>query len=353
MWRKMMRGLRVRQRVRGYQIEGEEPGGTEELRTEVENKDTEEEDDEPNENIEELERDDNSGGFFPEQGEAEAMPTVAFGRTGERKMLLDCESEDEDLYVPSEEEQGSSVKIRTVDQGPKSLRTTGSTIRLSDESTQRLRMDESQAGGFLPNDAVEAAGGFLPDETGFLDRLPNSNNDSGGGFLTDEATANVAQDRREEYASLQQQCPSLPPSSIPEDDETGPTARSPVGRMAPENTWAWDEKTNRPDRDNAHQMAPPFGQLTEEELVEARLLEELYAKERVDDDEMEEAAGSAFGEKAEDAEQTTHKDTPSSTKIVAGDGLDENGDQLEEEEDKGSLLSEDPSDVEAEPDWLT
>ncbi|KAL8880008.1 MAG: hypothetical protein Q9198_002496 [Flavoplaca austrocitrina] len=374
MWRKMIRGLRVRQRVQGYQIEGEDLGESEELGTEVENKDTEEEDDGPDENIEELEGDDNGGGFVPEQGGAEAMPTVAVGRTGGRKMLLDSESEDEDLYVPSEDEQGSRANIRTMNQGLNSLRTTGSTTRLSEESTQRLGMDESQVGGSLLSDTVEAAGGFIPDETGFPDRLPNSNNVSGGGFLTDEATSNVAQDKREDYASLRQQCPSLPPSSNPEDHETSPTERSPVGRMAPENTWAWDEKTNSPDRDNTHQMAPPFGQLTEEELVEARLLEELYAKERVDD-EMEEAAGSAFGEKAEDAEQSTHKDIPSSTKTgsafgeraedaedithkdipsstktVAGQSVDETGEQ--EEEDKGSLLSEDPSDAEAEPDWL-
>ena len=351
MWRKMVRGLRVRQRVRGYQIEGEDPGGTEELGTEVENKDTEVEDDKPDENIEELERDDNGGGFFPEQGGAEAMPTVARRRTGGRKMLLDSESEDDDLYVPSEDEQGSRANIRTMDQALKSLRTIGSTTRLSDESTQRLGMDESQAGGFLLSDTAEAGGGFIPDETGVPDGLPNSHNDSAGGFLVDEATANVAQDRREEGLS-RSKSPPLSPSSTPKEYETGRLERSPSEQMAPEDNLAWDEKTNRPDRDDPHQMAAPFGHLTEEELVEARLLEELYAKETADD-EMAEAAGSVFGERAEDAEQTTHKDIPSSTKTVVGDSLGENGDELEEEEDKGSLLSEDPSDAEAEPDWLT
>ncbi|KAL9037424.1 MAG: hypothetical protein Q9180_003722, partial [Flavoplaca navasiana] len=186
MWRKMIRGLRVRQRVHGYQIEGEDAGGTEELGTEVENQDTEEEDDGPDENMEELERDDNGGGFFPEQGGAEAMPTVALGRTGGRKMLLDSESEDEDLYVPSEDEQGFGANIKTMDRAPNSLRTTGCTTRLSDESTQRVGTDESQAGGSLLSDTVEAGGGFMPDETGVPDRLPNSNDDSGGGFFADE-----------------------------------------------------------------------------------------------------------------------------------------------------------------------
>ncbi|KAL8880493.1 MAG: hypothetical protein Q9192_008002, partial [Flavoplaca navasiana] len=352
MWRKMIGGLRVRQRVQGYQIEGEDPGGTEELGTEVENKDTEEEDDGPDENIEELEWDDNGGGFFLEQGGAEAMPTVALGRTGGRKMLLDSESEDEDLYVPSEDEQGFRANIKTMNRALNSPRTTGSTTRLSDESTQRLGMDESQAGGSLLSDTVEAGGGFMPDETGVPDRLPNSNDDSGGGFFVDEPITNLAQDGREEGLSRSKP-PPLPPSSTPKDYETGPLEGSQSEQMAPEDTLAWDEKTNRPDRDDPHQMAAPFGQLTEEELVEARLLEELYAKERADD-EVAEAAGSAFGEQAADAEHTTHKDIPSSTKTVAGgESVDKHGEQEEEEEDKGSLLSEDPSDAEAEPDWLS
>lgn len=350
-WRKMIRGLRVRQRVRGYQIEGEDPGGTEELGTAVENKDTEEEHDEgPDENIEELERGDNGGGFFPEHGGVEAMPTVGLGRTGGRKMLLDSESEDEDVYVPSEDEQGFRANMRTMDRALKSVRTTGSTTRLSDESTQRLGMDESQAGGFLLSDTVEASGGFIPDETGVPDRLPNSNDDWGGGFLTDEPVANVAQDRREDCGSLPLLSLSLPPPSNPQDHDTGPMEGSAAEQIAPDDTLAFSERVVSPDRDHPHQLAPPFGQLTEEELVEAKLLEELYAKERADD-EMAEAAGSAFGKKAEDAEHTTHKDTPSSTKTVAGESVDENGEQ-EEEEDKESLLSEDPSDVEAEPDWL-
>ena len=336
-WRNMIRGLRVRQRVKGYQIEGEGANDLEEGGTQEENEETEVDDEEMEEN--------EGGGFFPEQGGEEAMPTAGPRRTGGRKLLLDSESEDEDMYVPSEDEEdfrkNKREATRTLIQP---------TTRRAGKRREELTTDESEARGLLPNGADETGGGFIPEEAEDSGGVLNSHGDSGGEISMDEPRANSPRDTGEKQATRRS---SLPPqSSNPTGHETHRVAQS-LTEPVSDHIVAWDETPNSPRKDSAEMAAPYFGNLTEEELIEARLLEEFYA-EGNHNDKMQgvQEEGGERGEESEEAEEDKvgHRELPSSTERQAEDGIEENG---EGEEDQGSLLSEDPSDAEAEPEWLT
>ena len=342
-WKNMIRGLRVRQRVKGYQIEGEGANGLEEQSTQEENEEMEMSDEEMEVDDEEMEENE-GGGFFPEQGGEEAMPTAGPRRTGGRKLLLDSESEDEDMYVPSEEEEdfrkNEKEAIRTL---------IDPTIRGAGKRREELTMDESEAGGLLPEDADEAGGGFITEEAEDSAGVLTSHEDSGGELSRDEARANLPRDNGEKQATLRS---SLPPqSSNPTGHETHRVAQS-LPEPVSDHTVAWDETPNSPRKDISEMVAPHFGNLTEEELIEARLLEEYYAEGNHSDkmQGVKGGGGGGGGGGGEEEDKVGHRELPSSTERQVEEGIEENG---EREEDQGSLLSEDPSDAEAEPEWLT
>lgn len=280
-WRKMIRGLRVRQWVKGYQIEGEgtggaQVGGTEDEEVEDGDEEVEENDEEMEEEDEEMEES-KGGGFFPEQGGEEAMPTAEPRRTGGRKMLLDSESEDEDVYVPSEDDEDYRKDKRKVIRTLKSSRPYEPTTRRAGNRREDFTMGESEAGGFFPDGADEAGGGFIPEEAEDSGGVLKSNDGSGGGFFMEEAIADLSQDIGKDRVTLQQ---SLPPPRLlnPEGHETHPIEQSPIQPVAPDHTMAWDGKPSSSSEDIPEMVVPPFGHLTEEELVEAKVLEEFYAE---------------------------------------------------------------------------
>lgn len=344
-WRKMIRGLRVRQRVKGYQMEGEGTEGVEEGGSEDD--EVEEDDEEMEEDEEEMEENE-GGGFFQEQGGEEAMPTAEPRRTGGRKMLLDSESEDEDVYVPSEDEEDVTKDKRKAIRTLKSPCPYEPTTRRAGKRREGLTIDASEAGGFFPDGADEAGGGFIPEEAEDAGGVLNSNDDFGGGFFMEEPIADLPRDIGKDGGTLQQSLP--PPRSLnPEGHETHPIEQSHTRPVAPDHTMAWDGKPNGYSEDIPEMVVPPFGHLTEEELVEAKLLEEFYAEGK-GDDKMQVVAGVGFEAEEQEEEKEAPRDVPSLTKRQGEDDTEES---REEEEDKGSLLSEDPSDAEAEPDWLT
>ncbi|KAL8994372.1 MAG: hypothetical protein Q9169_005636 [Polycauliona sp. 2 TL-2023] len=337
MWRKMIRGLRVRQRVKGYQIEGEDV-------ERVEEDGTEDEDDEMEGEDEEMEDESGGGGgFFPEQDGVEAKPTAGLGRSGGRKMLLDNESEDEDVYVRSETEEDFKKNRRVAVPALQPSRPLGPRPRRMGKRDEGSAREEVEDESSLPDAVDEGGGGFIPEGAEDSGEVLNANDDIGGGFLTDER---MTRDTPQPIVSLDTG-----------DRGMRPSEESPIGPVAPDSAMALGRTSDNPGIDIRETAAPPFGNLTEEQLIEARLLEEFYAEGKVDD-EMQRSANVESGEDRTEEVRSAQEKAPSSVEKQASDGIgeeSEEGDKEEmiEEEDKGSLLSEDPSDAEADPDWLT
>ncbi|KAL8907121.1 MAG: hypothetical protein Q9171_005988 [Xanthocarpia ochracea] len=318
-WRKMIRGLRVRNRVRGYQIEGEDAEGAEERSEEDEDED--------------MNGEDEGGGFLQEKGGEEAAPISSFGRLGGRKMLLDSESEDGDLYVPSEEKQSAKKGKGSVMRASKSLRTQQPRMNQPTRTShEQLNVVEPEAESFNPDDSDDFGGGFIPDDNpgdgGGV--VPENLSQSDEGFLI-EPQATEHQTKVDEKGKRHAK-PLLPAPSPEPQVQASITIPPTTNRGNPTHS-----KSIGPT------IEPTFGNLTEEELTEARLLEEFYADQKSSkvEDEASEQDNLAQGDgevKRIGAEE--------------GEEEEEEMNEDEEEEDKGSLISEDPSDAEAEPEWL-
>lgn len=341
MWRKMIRGLRVRERVRGYQIEGEDAEG-------------EDSDEVMDESEKQTEEDDEGGGFLPEQGVEEAMPTARLGRekrgNSGRKVLLDSESEDDDVYVPSEGEEnpkaankkraGRTGVVRT---GPDPV------VYQNTGQAKRDDLDDGEAGGFLLDDADDSGGGFIPD----------NERGTGGGFVIEEdpAAQNPGSQPLEQGAHAPTAVSTLPklesaPSTQTNTDTSyqHPLLHPPAGNPA-----APDISLPQPNLEEGivESATPlPFGGLSEEEIAEARMLEEFYASGKARDDKGSDtrdtsAPPEGATKAAVDEDHDVHEEL-----TLRGTPLGAEATESAEEEDKGSLLSEDPSDEDAEPEWL-
>ncbi len=320
-WRKMIRGLRVRNRVRGYQIEGEDAEGAEERSEEDED--------------ENMDGEDEGGGFLQETGGEEAAPTRNLGKPGARKMLLDSESEDEDLYVPSEEKEFGVKGRGSVMRPSRLLRTQQPRLNQPTRTFhEQLNVEEAEAEHLIPDDSDDFGGGFIPDDDpgdgGGI--LPDNVSESDGGFLIElQSTENQTKvDGKGKRAAK-----ALLPAPSPEPQVQASITTPPT--------------TNRGTPTHSKQIGPTieptFGSLTEEEIIEARLLEEFYADQKasnVEDDENNQ----------DSAKNLIQGDGEVKKIRVEEEQEDEEEMEEDEEEDKGSLLSEDPSDAEAEPEWL-
>ncbi|KAL8669182.1 MAG: hypothetical protein Q9168_006217 [Polycauliona sp. 1 TL-2023] len=347
-WRKMIRGLRVRQRIKGYQIEGEDPdGGEEDL--------AEDEDEEMEDEEEEMEEEDGGGGFFPEPSEAEAMPTAGLGRTGGRKMLLDSESEDEDVYVPSEDEEeesrGNRMEARRAHKPSRPHEPGSGRIGKGAEGSTT---EEAEDNASISDGADETGGGFIREEAEDSGRVLTADADSGGGLFVNEPVMNNISEIENNGKKDGNFVPP-PQASSPKGDEKQRSDGSPI---VPDPTTNSAGTLGDFSKDLPETVAAPFGHLTEEELLEAKLLEEFYAEGK-GEDKMHGTARVESEEVQEGEDKAGQGNVRSSKDSRAGDRIGEDGGkrdeedmQEEEEEDKGSLLSEDPSDAEAEPDWL-
>ncbi|KAL8764779.1 MAG: hypothetical protein Q9209_007888 [Squamulea sp. 1 TL-2023] len=335
-WRKFIRGLRVRERVKGYQIEGEDADMVEMDNTE------DEEEEEEEEEAKETEMDDGGGGFFPEQGAEEAVPTSGMRKPRGRKILLDSESEDEDVYMPSDEEipwKSTRGLTQTRNSTAKYHAQMNSSINPIQDKTF---IDESEARGFDPGDPANG-GGFIPKDSGGF--VHDETDDAGGGFIPDdEAGGSGGFINNEERAS------EISHTAANDQNETELDPFFPLNAGVPsEHTITPLKGLGNNSKSASISVMPAFGNLTEEELVEARLLEEFYATEAVDSklnrNEESESRHEQVNERIREDEEAENKEE------MEMDEQEE--EEKQEEEDKGSLLSEDPSDAEAEPEWLS
>lgn len=138
MWRRFMAGLRVRERIDGYEIEGERDAVQVEM----------------DEAVEEMEKNDDGGGFLPDIDQEEAEPTA-----GRFQLRQDLVFEDEAGGFMSE----------NADEDPyaeEALRYTAASQELHriDEAGPLPESDDE--GGFIPDDEPHDGGGFLVGDEG-------------------------------------------------------------------------------------------------------------------------------------------------------------------------------------------
>lgn len=360
-WRRMLLGLRIRRRVAGYEIEGEreesEEKEREEERLEVARWEGGEEGLYGNDGDDGEE--DEGGGFLPDRGGEEAMPTAGRGRG--RRMLLDEESEGSDVYVPSDRDGAEGDYRRN--QIP-AVRVSGKRRRAS--STE----EDNEAGGFL-QDAADAGGGFMPDD----------DQDHAGVFLAPDEDITVpsadqpqrreelliatAKKRAEEERPQQQEL--QPRSENLQLPRSAALAGDPSFKE--EETKPKDGKPFAEDEGNGVVPADVLLQRTlkDAELEEATMLQQLYETqshhppadappfERLPEQDVINNGNGGNG--VGDVENVAVAENGSGNVDMVHHVDRDEGEVTQEEEvatqsEKGSLMSEDPDDEDAEPDWL-
>lgn len=292
MWKRFMIGLRIKERIEGYEVEGE----IDVVKKELEKVDEEMEDEE-------------GGGFVPERDEVNAEPTVARSY----------------YQYPTENGGGGGFLPESpVDRAQEGLKqredyvTRDAGFQAEDVGANGCLSDPIDEDGEEALRAVEGAKTRAhdvrntsrqvspPKQPGGKDALASEDEGQGGGFLVDEDIAN------KEPTPLQ----TLP----------------------------------------MHPTTSAFG-LSDHELAEATMLQRMH------ENTNENAVDAEMGEHKVE----THVQGP---KDIEGDGsvlVRSNGQQPAAEveavvsdvgdsdglEDRGSLLSHDPEDEDAEPEWLT
>ena len=321
MWKRFLAGLRIRERIEGYDIEGERDT---DVRYELEKAEAEDED--------EYE----GGGFLPDRDADEsAQPTA---KTMPMRNLPDLASEDlSGGFLADEDEQ-------EVMEAP----------HVSDRFINRVNDDDDDGGGFLldrvDQDAEEAMGEINGDEHGdtnyekiesSADKVSADNDGQeilhrGGGFDDDNTR-----------------------------DETLPTEgfveySNPESGM--QNTHSNIDPRSFPSK--KEHVEETFSNLPAGELEEAKMLQQLYESQRFEESPvLQEGVAAPTPNKSpgpppmqeaiaggEEAISAYPSDAYQSNEPVVEAVGHPEPDSSEEE--KGSLLSHDPDDEDADPEWL-
>lgn len=323
-WKRFLAGLRIRERIEGYEVEGE--------------------------------RD-----------------------TAVRYELDKAEDEDEDEY-----EGGGFLTDRDADESAQPTAKTMPMRNLSDLANEDL------SGGFLADEdeqeAMEAPHAF----DRFINRVNDDDDDDGGGFLLDrvdqdaeEAMQEINEDEHEDtnYEETERsagkasadddgqeilhQGEGFLPDNHHTRDETPPTHES-IKHSHPEGGMQDNQSSIDPCNTpwNIERVNETFSDLPAGELEEAKMLQQLYESQRFEDSPVckgdvaaptpskspgpppmrEAIAGGEEGISAHPSEAYQ-----SNEPVVEARGHPEPDSS---EEDKGSLLSHDPDDEDADPEWL-
>lgn len=324
MWKRFLAGLRIRERIEGYEIEGER-GTT--LRYEME--EAEDEDEDGHE----------GGGFLPDRDADEFAQPTAKTMPMQRSPVLADEDLSGEFFVGGDEQGATEAPYA------------------SDRFINRVNDDDDDdGGGFLldrgDQDAEEAMREINEDEhevasyeeTERSAGTMSANNDDqkilhqGGGFLPDDDNSM---------------------------DETPPTD-DPIEHPNPEgdvqdNYSTINLSNTPPDKEHVEET---FSDLPAGELEEARVLQQLYELQRSEDLSVSEDAVAA------PARSTTSEPPPMREAKGGGDERisaypseahqssepvakgKEHPEPDSSEDDRGSLLSYDPDDEDADPEWL-
>ena len=332
-WRRLLAGLRIRERIEGYEVEGERDAAIEREMADGEDEDWEDSDE--------------GGGFLPDRDREEiAQPTT--GRGIMPRGLADLADEGGGFFA---EESYAYTGVRDDEMTPP--------YQARDAFLNNTEDDDG--GGFLVNDddadAEEALRDITPRHTESpevrsmnvrtISSPPDiTNSEDGGGFMPDAQNTN-----------------NTPPRKIPSIEKANPapsTSHHSPQPPSPQNT------INNP----SPQPEQPFPSLPAAELEEARLLQQLYESGGMTHPPQSQSPSQPSIPRDEDAtepahdheeqlEKPTHVPTGLMEEHARDDDDDEKGENDEDtekeytsEDDQGSLLSNDPEDEDAEPEWL-
>ena len=357
MWRRLLAGLRIRKRIEGYEVEGERDA----MREKMEELDEEEDDD--------------GGGFLPNRdAEVLAEPTAGRMRVrdlaspeGDRRgeFLADDEDQGGGGFMAGSSDQGGGFIQENEDSGGDFVPedeaentvsdTNGKPQPAADPFTNNIdvedrrglsafdidvdaeeAMRETEPAEFYDprdsrNGVSEQSGGFLPNSLGDT-TAENANipehafaSDRGGGFLAGDGDDGIIGQTHAE----------------PEQEPRQPVPQLPSRNKEPLSTATID-----------------LG-LADEDLAEARMLQDLYESAQADPSPSAPTAPNPNSQPTANGPET-----PGAVRKSISHETEENHDaaieQAEEIEiqtqspasDPGSLLSHDPEDDDADPEWL-
>lgn len=292
MWKRFMIGLRIKERIEGYDVEGEGDVVKEEL-----------------EKVDE-EMEDEGGGFVPDRDMVIAEPTVA----------------------------------RPYYQHPTGL---------------------DGGGGFLPESPIEGAQENSLQAEDHVTRaaMIQAEDVSGGGLLSDTIDEDAEEALRDtEFAIIREHDVPNFPSRLPPPKQPGANIALPSedeehgGGFLIDEDIATNESTP-PQTLLMHPTPSAFG-LTDHELAEATMLQQMH--ESTNEDTVD--AKRERGEHEDETPEQGPEDVSGDESVLVNNNEQQPTAEVEaivpdvegsdDQEDRGSLLSHDPEDEDAEPEWL-
>ena len=350
MWRRLLAGLRIRERIDGYEVEGERDAAIRQGPADTEDDGW----DDSNE----------AGGFLPDRdGEEIAQPTS--GRGLMPRGLADLADEGGGFVA---EESDEDPAIRDVEM----------TTPFQARDAFLNNTGDDDGGGFLVNDddadAEEALREINAKHTKSFDGPPRdmrtissppnvSSSEDGGGFMSDISNTNK---------------PS--PQNIPSIEKPKTTTSPSNHTPQPPSPQATTTTTNLLPSPSPLQQA--FPSLSTSELEEARLLQQIYESgemtqhpqshsplqplileddARTDpvndheeqlDEQARDVSKGLVGESARGGDDDDAMEKGEGEEVEEDMEVEDAGKDYSSADEKGSLLSNDPEDEDAEPEWL-
>ncbi|KAK3711477.1 hypothetical protein LTR37_009656 [Vermiconidia calcicola] len=365
MWKRFLTGLRIQERVSS---------------TYGEKRDEEEMDERGESTIASV-----AGGFLPAEAMdvEEALPTAGrfsleqLSRPAARASAVVKKAQGK-VESPESEEEADFTADESVEVYEPSIRPKRGRRKIVDDESEDEDMpvgDDGDGGGFVPDDALEdgeGGGGFVPEEDtvgdgsggGFVPEDAAMNDGSGGGFMPENATANDGggggympndmdtddSEYRGDGGFIGDDEDMIEEETILGTADIVSNARSGVGGL-PEQSDDTDPRT----RDAVPSHEPAVRESTDVNddtiMADSKRNQERHTDHEIQSFEILEGQPvDQFG-----ATRATIRLEP------FGNGQDQDGerDQLlpsqaqdDGESDRGSMLSHDPEDEDAEPDWL-
>lgn len=369
LWKRLLTGLRIRERINGYEIEGERRALDEQLRG-VDEEDNGK-DEAANKEDESVGDSAYSGGFFlGDTAEDIAEPTAGHFEeySGYYQGVNSSPGEmltNEDLQDVEDESHGVGAQFADDNGDQQYLR-----------SSKRVEGGRSIPSNLPPeyqptqeNHNAAEGGGFL--DEGNLEQHPTEN-PSQTGSLVDGVMHDLEELQRQEHTSSGSETKTSSPSILQDSDKQKPSSRPPEEER---NLKANDYITASPHATTAAPKSPfaDFN-LPESELEEAKMLQELHEANRkippiTTSSQVVQRSPSSqpillHGVSSDDVPLATRRRGEEEKERMGisknGNGDDDNDNDNNNDEsggnssssDAGSLLSHDPEDDDADPEWI-
>lgn len=321
-WKKFLAALRIQERIKGYQIEGEDDDNEAPTDLQIKMGGSDEGDNTPSANDDEnssgsefaaadvSDSDEENGGFLAEDAIETGKPPA--------RDLFDL-TDPGAAFIEQIRNARSAVVPYTVIHGPPLSTTNASTAPLGTNSP--VIQSLAQAGGFNAEDSPIESGGFIPEDAQSGGFLPDA--DTGGGFLPKSGRA--------------------------------------AGNLDPDHVAAATEDLFEESATVEEKTNSSLPVLSKQETEEARMLQQMY-DEGQEDSIIASKSKERQGEDPEiSIEDHDQRDAlgGDTEMLGANQGRESSGSEIqeaqeagEEEDDENALPLEDPEDEDADPEWL-